>query len=428
MKLAKTRYAVIADDVTGAMDTGLQVLKCGCSAIVILDAKDYSGNMISRKNFGDEFTIINTNTRGTSRQEAFEKVTDIAKPLRQTKLELVYKKIDSTMRGNIGAEIKALLQTGLATTIVMTPAIPSRGTVVVNGLLLVNSVLIEKTTLADDPVSKINDSYIANIISSQFDGKISVLSRTSPAEISMAIEDGIANNTKLFVIDANTTKDLANIVRSTYNHRQSLLLCGSAGLFEQYIRLSFAGDKAGKDRYRPALSRQNKDKPVLVVSGSMNKVTHQQIDYLSENLSGTTELVECDVKSIGDKKITSQLAELIRENLKKGMNVILVPTAAKLGEHLGPAAVVEWMAGILSTALQGGIAIAGYVCVGGDTCYHCLHSLGVQAIRLVGELEPYVPIGRLVEGPFDNFPVITKAGGFGQQSVLLDGINYLKGL
>ncbi len=421
------RYALIADDVTGAMDTGVQVLKCRHSAIVVLDAKDYPYGTISHKGPADDFTIINTNTRWGSQQEAFKKVSDTAKLLRERRLELVYKKIDSTMRGNVGAEIKALLQTTGAKAVVMTPAIPSNGRVVVNGSLLVNKVPLEKTAFAEYPASKIKDSYIPNIISSQFDGGICVLRQNSAARMSSAISNGIADNTKVFVIDAETTEDLANIIKSIYNRRQSLLLCGSAGLFEQYIRLSFTCDKTAGGRYRPVLSAQNKDKPVLTVSGSMNEATYQQIDYACENSRSATELVQFDANSIADEKTVLRFAELIRDKLGKETNVIFAPSRRRLPERTHPAAVVKTMALILKRALASRVDIAGFVLVGGDTCYHCLRGLSVRAIRILDELEPYVPIGRLIEGPFDSFPVITKAGGFGKTSVLLDGINYLKG-
>ena len=56
--------------------------------------------------------------------------------------------------------------------------------------------------------------------------------------------------------------------------------------------------------------------------------------------------------------------------------------------------------------------------VGGDTAYACLRRLGIGAVGLAGEAEPYVPWGRAVGGPWAGTAVITKAGGFGDPGTL----------
>jgi len=56
--------------------------------------------------------------------------------------------------------------------------------------------------------------------------------------------------------------------------------------------------------------------------------------------------------------------------------------------------------------------------VGGDTAYACLHRLGIGAVALTGEVEPYVPWGRAVAGPWAGTAVVSKAGGFGDAGTL----------
>lgn len=56
--------------------------------------------------------------------------------------------------------------------------------------------------------------------------------------------------------------------------------------------------------------------------------------------------------------------------------------------------------------------------VGGDTAYACMRRLGIGAVALAGEAEPYVPWGRVADGPWAGTVVVTKAGGFGDPRTL----------
>lgn len=72
--------------------------------------------------------------------------------------------------------------------------------------------------------------------------------------------------------------------------------------------------------------------------------------------------------------------------------------------------------------------IDGLFLTGGETAVYCCQALGATGIEVISEVTPGIPIGRLVGGPFQGLPIVTKAGAFGDISAITDGVNALKGL
>ena len=65
----------------------------------------------------------------------------------------------------------------------------------------------------------------------------------------------------------------------------------------------------------------------------------------------------------------------------------------------------------------------GLVLTGGATAVRVARRLGASGIRLGGEVETGVPIGTLI-GP-KPYPVVTKAGGFGEPDTLVRAVEAL---
>ena len=65
-----------------------------------------------------------------------------------------------------------------------------------------------------------------------------------------------------------------------------------------------------------------------------------------------------------------------------------------------------------------GVLPRALLLVGGDTAYACLRRLAIHRLELCGEVEPYVPWGRVLGGPWDGMVLVTKAGGFGDPHTL----------
>ena len=87
------RISVIADDLTGALDTGVQFRQWGYT-VQLTDSPEHSSA---------EVAITNTDTRNKTGEEAYRATYDVAVKLRGH--DIIYKKTDSTLRGNPGQEL-----------------------------------------------------------------------------------------------------------------------------------------------------------------------------------------------------------------------------------------------------------------------------------------------------------------------------------
>jgi uncharacterized protein YgbK (DUF1537 family) len=62
---------------------------------------------------------------------------------------------------------------------------------------------------------------------------------------------------------------------------------------------------------------------------------------------------------------------------------------------------------------------------GGDTALHVLSALDAEGIDLQEEVLAGIPLGLMYGGKAHNIRIVTKAGGFGSSSALLEVINHL---
>ena len=143
-----TGLAIIADDFTGANDTGVQFSKRGLKTGVVTDRKAIATAL------GElDVVVVDTETRFAGVDEAYVKVRDSAETLRDNGVDYLYKKIDSTFRGNIGAEITAALDAMGAKWAFIAPALPSHGRTTLKGKQPAYGKPVAETEMAQDPKS-----------------------------------------------------------------------------------------------------------------------------------------------------------------------------------------------------------------------------------------------------------------------------------
>ena len=82
--------------------------------------------------------------------------------------------------------------------------------------------------------------------------------------------------------------------------------------------------------------------------------------------------------------------------------------------------------GSLAAQAIGATRAAGVVATGGDGARQVLLALGAGGIALVDEVMGGVPLGTLTGGTADGLPVVTKAGGFGTEDVLVRAVRAIR--
>lgn len=157
------KMIVIADDFTGSNDTGVQLAKKGARTEVMLTPAQKPSRRA-------DVLVINTESRAMPAMQAATAVQQALAPwCGDVTTPLVYKKIDSTFRGNVGAEVTAAMRIAGRTLAVIAAAIPAAGRTTQDGLCLVHGVPLLETEFASDPKTPIHSSRIAELVALQSD-------------------------------------------------------------------------------------------------------------------------------------------------------------------------------------------------------------------------------------------------------------------
>ena len=133
---------VIADDLTGAAEIGAVGLRHGLRAEIVRRG-DPSGRA--------EVVCVDTDSRSCAADEAGQRAAAAAKLLRAAGAEWIYKKVDSVLRGQVTAEVEAVMKQLQLNRALLLPANPSLGRVIRDGQYFVRGKLIHKTEFAHDP-------------------------------------------------------------------------------------------------------------------------------------------------------------------------------------------------------------------------------------------------------------------------------------
>lgn len=340
---------LIADDLTGACDAAAPFAGAGLPAVVALADSHLPARC--------RVLALSTESRDAAPQEIRAAIRRTAALASGRHAGIIFKKIDSTLRGNTGVEIAAALEEFHCRAAVVCPAFPAMHRIVQDGCLKVAGA-------ADfEPI--------------HLSGRISC-THISAGELRSAVERG----DRILSLDAVCDEDLDRIAAAILALDGPILWAGSAGLASALARLL---RPSGATAPRPQATG-----PVLFCIGSDHSVTLAQQQALLA--TGHTVLAPSD--------------ETIAAALARGRHVLL--RIARGG--ITAETVHERIAGA---------APAAFVLSGGDTASLVCNALGVQAIELCHELMPGVPVGILRGGGFDGTAVVTKSGGFGDSGTLL---------
>lgn len=220
------KMIVIADDFTGSNDTGVQLAKKGARTEVMLSASQKPSRRA-------DVLVINTESRAMPADQAASAVYAALSPWCETSpAPLVYKKIDSTFRGNIGAEVTAAMRASQRKLAVIAAAIPAAGRTTLEGKCLVNGVPLLETEFASDPKTPIVSSRIAEIVALQSEIPVYevFLQDVRRGGLSALLTAYAAEGEGIIVVDAVEERDLTLIAQAACEQPSMPLLVGAAGL------------------------------------------------------------------------------------------------------------------------------------------------------------------------------------------------------
>jgi len=428
----KRLIGIMADDLTGANDSGVQLTKGGVDTSVFLDIPKDEENLTNG-------IVIDTNARSLSKEGAISVTQQVGKYLKQAGYLHIYKKMDSTLRGHIGTELQALYKVFKPEFIFIAPAFPAMGRTTSNGIHYVNGVEINNTEFANDPKDSVTDSFIPAIIEKEIGQPVGLLTKADIDEPKSVFLEKInyfkEANINYIVCDAETQTDLEKAAYKMADISDHIIWAGSAGLAEVLPKVLGIMQNFNHHSFTPV-------RQLIAVSGSLSQITQQQVEYVKKRAAVTAiELNTLDFFTNDWEKSRQNYIDRSFDGLKQGNDLILyLPSnqmirdkVKQMGIHLNLTSnqiserISHSIGEIVAKVMSLSDDLIGLVLIGGDTAKVTCHHLGGIGFRLIKQIENGVPLGTLI-GTDKEITVVTKAGAFGNVKSIDHAIQKLKGV
>ena len=399
----RARVVILADDLSGAADCAAPFTRAGQDVLVTLGA-EYAQDA--------HVVAIDLDTRRMTEDEARGTATLAAQSLAGIEGAVLYKKIDSTLRGHVAVELGAMCRTLQPRALtIFAPAFPSMGRTTKNGRVYINGMPLEDSETWKHsgggrsaeliPYLKPSGLRVEKVGLDDIRGSANTF-------VDMLItrwETGV----DVFVCDATEEADLRALAQSMSRMRETrVLFVGSAGL------ASHLAVTPSHARERPPL-RVPRTGPVVFLVGSVSSVSRKQLETLVQRTSIASLALSQEIL-LGDSGEEGwQWAQAeIQKRIAGGTDVAITTTG---GPDSDPSA-----GGPLTQAL--GRLLAGFceqigalVITGGETARAVLTAMDIHCLDLRAEVEPGVALG--VARGAHAIPIVTKAGAFGHPETFL---------
>jgi uncharacterized protein YgbK (DUF1537 family) len=404
---------IIADDLSGAADCGIACVAAGLETVVIL------GEMPEIPQA--DILAVDADTRGLAPGEAAAQTARMAHRYSHAETQFLFKKLDSTLRGNVGAEIAAILEVARSrpqarqAVAVVAPAFPATGRTTRGGHQMLHGMPVEQTeTWRREGIG--GRAHLPEMLGRH---------RLRTAAISLeavrggdlsAVMAASRQDCDALVCDAETEADLEAIARAGLSLGRDVVWAGSAGLARHLPAA------AGLARPPREVTRLTVASPVLFVIGSLSRISRQQVAALAA-------VPEIEIVTVPPLALRAGSGSAVWTEQEARLDAAFA-TGHDVVALLGAEDQVDMREGLaLCGALSRLVAphagrFGALVSTGGETARAVLQAFGAAGLRLVGEIEPGVPLS-VIEGRHE-FPVITKAGAFGSPQTLLRCRNFLR--
>ena len=360
---------IIADDISGAADCAIAFARTGQRTVVALQPSAPEADVI---------LAVDADTRRLPAAEAARRTREVYEASRRQGQKL-YKKIDSTLRGHLGVELRAMLSRApRPTTVVLTPAFPRQGRALVDGRLCVRGAFVDGPPLASSLAAALGPD-------------VEVLAAGAGAHLEALLSPPPRH--RVLVADARDESDLAALAGAALGVRPLPWFVGSAGLAR-----TLAGSPPRVVGEAPG--------PALVAVGSFSPVARAQVAAVRGR----------DPAAVFEMK--AGIAGTVRSRLERGDPALVHLPFAEVDAGTASRDAVH----VLGAALRPLVAACGsLVATGGDTARALLEALGAGSLVVEGEREPGIPV---CSTSGDRHRVVLKAGAFGDNEVLLRLMGY----
>lgn len=436
-KSQNPKVIIVADDITGACDTALEFQLVGLSVRVELAEKSKVDHV------GEDVLSVSTNSRNLSREEAISKVMSFLPQISSRNVNdlVLYKKIDSTLRGHVAFESMAIVKACGYDCALIAPAFPQQRRQTIGGYQLLNGIPLSNQNGKGAKIAADHNAHIPSMLRDLLGNKaIGHLNLSSLANgiatITEEIIDCSKRENKLIVCDAASFHDLRKIAAVLHGipGRLRVLPVGSAGLARALCGTLFGA--VGQE----TLKQEFPDCPTFVLMGSTTEISLIQLKSFIEKLvlaATSYKLIKLAPEELLQPGKLEQVINECREALLL-QKVLIVTTALDFRDvtdmytyakrlQLNPADVPGLIQANLvefTKELLCGISIKIIAC-GGDTARCVLEGIGAYSLTIKGIVEPSIPLLHTIAPDNSSFWIVSKSGGFGDSRTLIRSFEYL---
>lgn len=420
---------IIADDLTGANDTGAILAQNGFHVGTVLN----SAHMNDFKDF--DTLCISTDSRAMTQEEAYNAIQKAAQIFPKNDSILYSKRIDSTLRGNVGAEIDSILDyLGESYTAIVVASFPGSGRTCVGDMLLVNQVPLQLTEVSKDPINPMTTSRVTEIVKKQSKHKVGYigLEKVSDYSVTLLKElETVMESCRVIVIDARTQQDIETIAAC----------CAASN--KNIVAIDPGAFTAALAEFRFHKKKYETGKSILCAVGSVSELTLKQVAYLQQN--DNPGIVKINPELFFEEETReTEIARVAKEicEKEKQFQILLITTtdsdrklvdfnsingAQGLTTRQCSRVITETLADTVIRILDElGDKIGGLYASGGDVSVAISEKLGISGFDVCDEVIPLAIYSRIIGSRHDGLPIVTKGGLIGKENTLQVCINYLK--
>ncbi len=428
-----SQCVVIADDLTGANATGVLLKKMNYEAYTVMNTERIELSTLT----DCDCVLYPTDSRGIEPKMAYNRVFNVCSLLKGDGVKVYSKRIDSTLRGNLGSETDAMLDClGDDYIAVAAPCFPSSGRIVAGGYMLVGGLPLHKTDIAIDPKTPVKISEVAVLFDEQSRYKVSSIQLKDLMHgkhyLADLMNQCVLSGSRIIVLDCITQEDLDLIADAVITSGLKVVAV-DPGVFTATLARKLITPSQKKEKSK-----------ILAVVGSVNPNTTAQMKelWLSQRtynvFVNTRELLES--KGRREAEISRVAEEILNEC---GRNAVCTVT----GDGIYPENRIDFkpymeryhcsmdeVTGMINGAFaeityrifKAEPTFRGLYTSGGDVTVAVCERFDTAGLSLKDEVLPLAAYGQFLKGEFEGVHIITKGGSQGGRDAINQCITYLK--
>lgn len=413
-----SKVLIIADDLTGANANCALMKKIGLRAVSFL------GDSINEIPSGIDVIAATSDSRAMTREDAENAVKERLSVFKNEEFSIYSKRIDSTLRGNLGTELRAYQNSFSEKRVgICVPAFPDSGRIVVDGKLYVNGTLLMNTDAAKDTKTPVVSNYVVNNFEKDYKGKIAHIPIEKVENDNLTdIIRILSEESDLLIFDAITNEHIKNIAEAVMKSNIKFISVDPGPFTKELTAYLY--------------KRESIQTKAMAIVGSVTKIT---IDQLQE-LRKAYDSYQIDVnplKLLNPETIKEEIQKARIESEKHLKNVdllIITTTPDDISKRLDLVKIAEekdMIVDDISIILSRGLAniakkildetddISGIFSSGGDITVALAEELSSIGIEVRDEVIPLAAYGRLIGGTKPGLKIVSKGGMVGGPDAMI---------